>query len=101
MLHKHGAIIVHKNKIVSVGFNYRCDLLLNNYSVHAEISAINNMKNKLILNECDMYVVRIATNFINILKYSKPCENCKKTIMKYNLKKIYYSTNYEYDDLIH
>lgn len=101
MLHKHGALIVHKNKIVSYGFNYRCDTLSKNYSIHAEICAINNMKNKSIFNECDMYVVRIASDtYNNILKYSKPCENCKKIINKYNIRKIYYSTNYEYDDLL-
>lgn len=101
MLHKHGAIIVYKNKIIAEGFNYRCNYLSKEYSIHAEIAALNNVKGKYkkILNECTMYVVRNAMNFDNVLKYSKPCDNCKKAILKYNLKKIYYSTNYEYDNL--
>jgi deoxycytidylate deaminase len=28
---------------------------------------------------------------------SKPCEKCTKFINKYNIRKIYYSTNYDYD----
>ena len=71
------------------------------YSTHAEISAINKVKNKKQLSECEMYIVRIGPDKLNnMLKYSKPCINCQNYINKYNIKKIYYSTNYEYDSIV-
>ena len=57
-----------------------------------------NKKYKGILNECDIYVVRIGPNSLdNPLKYSRPCLDCESTIMKYNIKNVYYSTSCEYD----
>jgi len=101
MQQKHGAIIVYKNKIIASGFNYRCDYMNNNFSIHAEIAAISQMfYNKKLLELCDIYVVRIASSiYDNCLKNSKPCKNCTNFINKYNLRNIYYSTNYEYDKL--
>lgn len=43
MNQKHGAIVVYKNKIIATGFNYICDHMNNNYSIHAEVSAISQM----------------------------------------------------------
>jgi len=108
MYQKHGAIIVYKKNIIGKGFNIFNNNCKNNYSMHAEIVAINNViKNKYskdILNKCELFVVRISNytgvNNNNILKYSKPCFNCQKYINKFNIKKIYYSTNYEFDNLL-
>ena len=102
MLQKHGAIIVYKNKIISSGYNEKCDYMNNNYSIHAEVSAISKIfYNKKLLELCDIYVVRIApASFNNCLKNSKPCKNCTNFINKYNLKNIYYSTNYEYEKMV-
>jgi deoxycytidylate deaminase len=99
MQHKHGAVIVYKNKIISTGFNYLCDYLNDNYSIHAEVSAINKLLyNKKILELCDIYVVRIAPAiYNNCLKNSKPCKSCTNIIKKYNLRNIYYSTSHNYD----
>ena len=64
-----------------------------------QISKINK-KYKGILNECDIYVVRIGPNsFNNPLKYSRPCLDCESLIIRYNLKNVYYSTSYEYDNI--
>ena len=96
MLHKHGAIIVYKNKIIASGYNY----YFANFSIHAEIAAIKSIKGrcKHLLSECELYVVRIAPErFNHALKYSKPCCNCQHTIIKNNIKKAFYSTNYSYD----
>lgn len=98
MIQKHGAIIVYKNKIIASGFNY----YYAKYSVHAEVSAIRSIKGKYKahLSECELYVVRIGPNkFNNPLKYSRPCCNCQNTIIKNNIKKAFYSTNYSYDTL--
>ena len=73
--HKHGAIIVYKDTIISSGYNH----YIKGNSMHAEVSAISkiNKKYKGILNECDIYVVRIGPNsFNNPLKYSRPCLDC-------------------------
>lgn len=96
MIQKHGAVVVHKNKIIASGYNY----YMAHFSIHAEIAAISAIKGKYKkhLSECELYVVRIApARFNNALKYSKPCCNCQHTILKNNIKKAFYSTNYSYD----
>lgn len=105
MFQKHGAVIVYKKTIIGTGYNsytYNCK---NTFSIHAEIIAINNAVkncNKEILCDSKLYIVRIApeTKSDHLLKYSKPCLNCQKYINKFNIKKIYYSTNYDYDKII-
>ena len=107
MFQKHGAVIVYKKNIISTGFNSYNFNSKNNFSIHAEIVAINNaIKNKYkeVLKYSKLYIVRIAPdsydcNNNNILKYSKPCINCQKYINKFNIEKIYYSTNYEFDKM--
>lgn len=94
--HKHGAIVVYRDKIIGSGFNY----YMSDFSIHAEVAAIASIhkKKRHILNECDIYIVRIAPDrFKNTLKYSRPCANCSNIIIKNNIKNAFYSTNYEYD----
>jgi len=102
MLQKHGAIIVYKNNIIASGYNYICSYMNNNYSIHAEVAAISNLfHNKKLLPLCDIYVVRIAPSSLNYcLKNSKPCSSCTNFILKYNLKNIYYSTNFKYETML-
>jgi deoxycytidylate deaminase len=102
MQQKHGAVIVYKNKIIASGYNEICDYMNNNFSIHAEVSAISKMfYNKKLLELCDIYVVRIASiTFDNCLKNSKPCRNCTNFIKKYNLRNIYYSTSYKFDEMV-
>ena len=102
MQQKHGAIVVYKNKIIASGYNERCDYMYENFSIHAEVAAISKLfHNKKILESCDIYVVRIAcVTFDNCLKNSKPCKSCTNFIKKHNLRNIYYSTNFKYDEMI-
>jgi deoxycytidylate deaminase len=96
--HKHGAIILYKDKIIASGYNY----YMGDFSIHAEVAAISKIKKKQkhILRDCDIYVVRIGPkSFNNPLKYSRPCPNCQDTIIKNNIKNAYYSTSYEYDNI--
>ena len=102
MFQKHGAVIVYKKNIIASGYNSYSYNSRTNFSMHAEIVAINNViKNygKDVLQESKLYIVRIApeSKSKNLLKYSKPCLNCQKYINKFNIKKTYYSTNYDYD----
>lgn len=98
MNHKHGCCIVYKNKIISIANNYHPSYLNNSYSIHAEVACILNLKKnrRNILKECELYIIRLSP-IENVFKYSKPCKNCTDFINQYNIKKIYYSTNYEYD----
>lgn len=96
MNHKHGAIIVYKKNVVATGNNY----YKGEHSIHAEVDAISKLrgKEKEILSQCELYVVRIGPDRMNNhLKYSKPCCNCQKYISKKCIKKTFYSTNYDYD----
>lgn len=105
MFQKHGAVIVYKKTIIATGYNSYSYNSKTNFSIHAEIVAINNAiknSNKELLCYSKLYIVRIAPESKSkyILKYSKPCLNCQKYINKFNIKKIYYSTNYDYDKII-
>ena len=100
LTHKHGCIIVYNNEIISAGHNYKEKKLNNLCSVHAEISALKNVKKKLI-PKCELYVVRLGPNEknynlkeeCNYLKYSKPCSVCTEYLNKFNIKKVFYSIN--------
>jgi len=94
MTQQHAAIIVYHNKIIGEGVN-KSIKLNNKYSIHAEVAAINEVKKKNIthlLKSSTLYVIRVSTiNNKCCLRNSKPCNNCKKYIEKYNIPKIYYS----------
>lgn len=91
--HKHGCVIIsNRGKIIAEGYNY----FWRNMSVHAEIDALSKVKNLKSLGSCSMYVVRIGTAQMgHPLKYSRPCEDCTGTILKYGIGKVYYSTSYD------
>ena len=99
--HKHGCVIVYNDKIISWGFNKKNNSL-KNFSIHAEIDAINRLnkkyKNKKIINNCSLYVVRIRNGFNeeDLLKMSKPCVNCASKIKKIGIKTVYYSVDDNY-----
>jgi deoxycytidylate deaminase len=98
MEHKHGAVIVISNEVIAMGFNHKQEFMCHQRSIHAEVDAILKVKgrNKCLLNDAEMYVVRIGTVRMNFpLKYSKPCCECQKVIMKYGIRKVYYSVNDE------
>ena len=97
MNHQHGCVIVHKGKIISTGYNKP---LKPGYSIHAEADAIAKAKKILPtceMKNCKLYVVRIGNNAMP-LKYSKPCDNCCKIIMKSKIGKVFYSTSYQMSD---
>lgn len=99
--HKHGCVIVYNNNIISWGYNHK-HKSLKDYSIHAEIDAINRLnkkyKSKKIISNCSLYVVRIRNglNEEDILKMSKPCMNCAKKINKIGIRKVYYSVDNDY-----
>ena len=107
MKHKHGCVILYKNKIISSGYNSYIitNKIYNNhnecyvhdkYSIHAEKDAIQKIKNKNILKKCIIYIIRLKnSNEINIKKlhmyYTNieiglPCTMCNNLINKYNIR---------------
>jgi deoxycytidylate deaminase len=100
MTQKHGCVIVYKKQVIATGYNTMPNMF--NHSLHAEINAIKKVKNRrYILKDCDLYIVRIGPDSLeNVLKYSKPCANCTKCILNYKIRRVFYSTNFEYDEFL-
>jgi deoxycytidylate deaminase len=100
MTQKHGCVIVHKKSVIATGYNTMPSMF--NHSLHAEINAINKVKNRqYLLKDCDLYIVRIGPDSLdNVLKYSKPCPNCTRCILNCKIRRVFYSTNYEYDQFV-
>lgn len=101
MNHRHGALVIYDGKIISHGYNHEHPALKNQYSIHAEVDALTKIKKlgKHVLSKCELVVVRIGPeSFNNVFKLSMPCCNCTKYIQRLGIKKVYYSTNDEFDN---
>ena len=90
-----GAVLVHKNIIVSVGTNsYKTHPFMAPRTewpfLHAEQHAIVRAG----VDNCeglDLYIARVLKN--NDLALSKPCDVCTELIKDVGIKNVYYSTN--------
>lgn len=92
--HKHGACVVYRNKVIGHGFNIYYTSLAGkknrpHNSIHAEVSALNSVKDKSILKSCDLYVVRI--NPSGKFRNSEPCKSCTSLINKFKVRNVFYS----------
>ena len=89
--HQHGAIIVHRNKIIASGYN-KIDPLNFKASTHAEVAAINEMKKirNCPVDQVKMYVIRLGSCGT---KNSKPCINCERSIIESGIRRVYFSCN--------
>ena len=91
----HGAVLVHRGKIVGKGYNkyvFNSSNNKNTFSIHAEVCAIENALLKIPLCEikkCDLVIIRINRNgeFMN----SFPCKNCQRYIESIGIKTTHYS----------
>jgi pyrimidine deaminase RibD-like protein len=93
LTHKHGVVIVHKNKVIATGYNrFDCIHKGSNgqFSLHAEVDALNKARKKYrdVLTEADMYVVRVSNDKF---KCSKPCRMCENCIKEYGIRRVFYS----------
>ena len=87
-----GAVLVHKNSIVSVGTNsYKTHPLMAPRTewpfLHAEQRAIVRAG----VDNCeglDLYIARVLKN--NNLALSKPCDVCTELIKEVGIKNVYY-----------
>jgi tRNA(Arg) A34 adenosine deaminase TadA len=101
-----GAVLVCKNKVVSVGYNTnRNSSLQFKYTykrgynpvlfytpIHAEISCLQKIKHlDLDMSKSIMYVCRLGRN--GELRNSKPCVACMAAMRDFGVKYIVYSTH--------
>jgi deoxycytidylate deaminase len=90
----HGAVIIFRGKIIGRGYNKYClkDKLLNRFSIHAEVSAIQDALRKSSIDDLKkstLVIVRINNNYETLNSF--PCGNCRKYIEDKGIKCIYYS----------
>lgn len=100
--HRHGCIIVKDGEVVAEGYNHHAIQFEHKFTVHAEIDALMKLKkNRKILSECELYVVRIGTDHMGRpLKYSKPCSDCTRAILKAGIKRVYFSTDHQFHEAL-
>ncbi len=63
----------------------------NKYSTHAEKDAIQKVKNKNILKDCKIYIIKLkyTDDGTEEIKQAIPCDMCTKLLKKYGVTKIY------------
>lgn len=105
--HKHCAVLVKGGSVISIGFNkmntnsfveYYTDKVRGpnrNYclSTHAEQDAILQVRNKIDLTGCKIYVARIRppTSPNGKVGMSEPCNICQKVLVAYAISKAYFT----------
>ncbi len=95
MKYKHGSVIRKGKKIIAKGYNKPFIVSIgckpNTCSLHAEVASLKDLIHRNIKNRnLILYVVRISNNEI---MNSKPCLNCRNTLIDHGITKIVYSIN--------
>lgn len=97
--YRHGCIIINRKtgEILASGCNHYTNKINNYFTCHSEIDALQKVRwiPKCERKNLDLYVVRIGQNN-DSLKFSKPCSGCAEAIMKFGIRKIFYSTDENY-----
>jgi len=91
MNHRHGAMIIYRNKVISSHNYLRSDQ--HHRSIHAEVAAIQKFMvhyPKRFLQEASLLVIRV--NRSGEVCNSKPCPACQKYITKHGIPVTYYSS---------
>lgn len=92
--YKHAALLLHNNKIVSIGYNrHVCHEkdVQKRWTIHAEVDCLVKLPRRLRskCKEMKMYVIRVDKD--GHLRLSEPCFKCTELIQKYTVKNVYYS----------
>lgn len=99
------AALVHKNKVVSYGFNqYRTSWMQRKFKsndlslfLHAEVDAIKNALKVVdadVVKKSTLYVIRarkIAGK--EVFGSAKPCRGCQSCIKWFDINRVYYTTD--------
>jgi len=97
MTHSLCAILVRKNKVLSVGYNSRKTsprMATKMNMVHAELSAILRCPEND-LRGCDIIVARARSEGRSGL--ARPCGRCQDILRRVGIRRVIYTTNF--DDL--
>jgi len=91
--YKHSAILICKNKILSIGYNKYFKELMNGnkiflLTIHAEIDVLFKTNMKWVRG-LDILIIRIDKN-LN-LKNSRPCNACIDKLKEKGIRKVFYS----------
>lgn len=89
--HKMGAVLVKRNKVISVGFNKMKTHTKSNHPfkmIHAEFDAILGCSQED-LDGSDLYVFREYKN--GELACAKPCPHCQKLIELSGIENVFYT----------
>lgn len=99
ILNKHSAALIKNNKIYAIAINdivktvefinHSGRLNCRKITRHAEENVFFKTKIKNVKN-LDIIVIRINSKLE--LRNSKPCVHCLEKLKKYNIRKVYYST---------
>jgi tRNA(Arg) A34 adenosine deaminase TadA len=90
----HGAVVIHRGKIVGQGHNKMCiehKNKVNRWSVHAEVDAIHDALRKISredLKKSTLLVVRLKEGGLSL---SAPCCDCSNYIQRCGINRCYYS----------
>lgn len=99
------AAVVHKNKIISYGFNqYRTSWVQRRFQsnpearyLHAEVDAVKNalkIINAEDLSKATLYVARSRKiDGKHVFGNAKPCRGCEQCIAWFDIKRVYYTTD--------
>jgi len=95
--HYHQAVLVRRNKILSIGHNSvgsrSKGVGFSHQTIHAERAVVRNLGDISLLRGATLYVYRY--NAHDKLLDSKPCSECQifleKCIREYGLRKVVYS----------
>ena len=108
-----GCVVVYKRHIISVGFNsnkthpiqkiYNRERFAEDctpHSLHAEITALVFLKDRKDIkwSDVDLYIYRENRN--GELRMSKPCKSCMALIKELGIKRIHYTTNDGFENMI-
>ena len=97
---KHGCVVVHKNKVISRGYNKAMGSKKGLKTYHAEFIALKNLnkQNTRSFTRMSMYVVRVfkqRNNHDYSLCLSRPCLKCTKMLNRKKnrtkIKQVFYS----------
>ena len=98
VLMRHGCVASKNGKIIARGYNHyrtysRDNLIQNTCTCHAECDVMRKLINNGVrnLNKVTFYIARI--NRKGDLRSSAPCIDCYKMLVKYDVKKIVYTTD--------
>lgn len=92
---KHAAAILTSNMKIAYAYGYNYKKYNMNTSIHAEMSAIRNFKQRF-PNQIPKYVLVIRVkNFKDNetikLRNSQPCANCMDKMKRFNVEVVYYT----------